>query len=90
VAYDLARISGEPLSFFLIDREILACGAYGTAVHAALERLVKPGITCFDVRANIGDATLHMARLRRPSGRGHAFEPAPSVFTRLRERISQN
>lgn len=76
--------------FYLIDREILAYGAYDVKLHAALERLVKPGITCFDVGANIGDATLHMARLTGPSGRVHAFEPAPSVSARLREHILQN
>lgn len=76
--------------FYLIDREILALGAYDRPLHAALERFVKPGMTCLDVGANIGDATLHMARLVGPSGRVHAFEPAPSPSARLREHVAAN
>lgn len=76
--------------FYFIDREILAFGAYDRALHGALERLVKPGMTCLDVGANIGDATLHMARLCGPSGKVHAFEPAPFVCARLREHVIAN
>jgi FkbM family methyltransferase len=76
--------------FYLIDREIMAFGAYDRTLHAALERFVKPGMTCLDVGANIGDATLHMARLVGPSGRVHAFEPAPSPSARLREHVAAN
>lgn len=76
--------------FYLIDREILALGAYDRSLHAALDRLIKPGMTCLDVGANIGDATLHMARLAGPTGRVHAFEPAPSASARLHEHIAAN
>ena len=76
--------------FYLIDREILAFGVYDRSLHAALERFVRPGMTCLDVGANIGDATLHMARLVGPSGRVHAFEPAPSPSARLREHVAAN
>jgi len=76
--------------FYLIDREILALGAYDRPLHAALKRVVKPGMTCLDVGANIGDATLDMARLVGPTGRVHAFEPAPSASARLREHVVAN
>lgn len=76
--------------FYLIDREILARGAYDRPLHAALERLITPGMTCLDVGANIGDATLHMARLVGPAGRVHAFEPAPSASARLQEHVVAN
>lgn len=76
--------------FYLIDREILAVGAYDRPLHAALERLIKPGMTCLDVGANIGDATLHMARLAGPHGQVHAFEPAPSAAARLQEHVAAN
>jgi FkbM family methyltransferase len=47
-------------------------------------------MVCFDVGANIGEMTLHMARRTSPSGRVYAFEPVPGVFARLSENIARN
>jgi len=76
--------------FYQLDREILACGQYDGPLHAYYDRYVQPGMTCFDVGANIGDSTLHLAMLVGRNGRVHAFEPAPGPLRRLRENIAAN
>jgi FkbM family methyltransferase len=76
--------------FYLIDGDILAFGQYDAALHAFYDRFIKPGMTCLDVGANIGDSTLDLARLVGPTGRVHAFEPAPFPLARLREHVAAN
>jgi len=76
--------------FYLIDGEILAFGQYDGPLHAFYDRFVKPGMTCLDVGANIGDSTLDLARLVGPFGHVHAFEPAPLPLSRLREHVTAN
>lgn len=51
--------------------------------RALLARLIRPGMTAVDVGANIGVYTLFLARLTGPSGRVHAFEPAPANLRHL-------
>lgn len=76
--------------FYQLDREILACGQYDGPLHAYYDRHLRPGMTCFDVGANIGDSTLHLAMRVGRNGRVHAYEPAPGPLRRLRENIAAN
>ncbi len=76
--------------YYHIDRNILIFGTYDEALHLALERLVEPGDVCFDVGANLGEMTLHMAKLTGPTGAVHAFEPAPPALARLTKHIERN
>ena len=76
--------------YYWIDRDIIALGCYDPLQHRALEKLVKPGMTVLDVGANIGDVTLHLAKLVGPTGRVHAFEPVPDVRARLTEHVDTN
>lgn len=55
-----------------------------------LERLLRPGMTVFDVGANHGLFSLEAAHLIGPSGRVHAFEPAPSTRDLLRRNLEGN
>lgn len=66
-----------------LDRCIIAFGEYDKELHLGLELCVKPGMTCFDIGANIGAVSLHMLKLVGRRGRVHAFEPVPPVFERL-------
>ena len=73
-----------------IDRNILIFGCYDAELHRALEQIVKPGNVCFDIGANMGEMTLHMAQLAGPSGAVHAFEPIPRIHDRLEKNIRRN
>lgn len=76
--------------FYHIDRSIIAFGTYEPALHAFLERNVRPGMICLDVGANLGEVTLHMARKAGPTGRVLAFEPIPPVRARLLRHVERN
>jgi FkbM family methyltransferase len=55
-----------------------------------LERLLKPGMTVVDVGSNHGLFSLEAAHFVGPSGRIHAFEPAPRTRERLVENLRVN
>jgi FkbM family methyltransferase len=76
--------------YYHIDRNILNFGCYDENLHLAIENLVKPGMVCFDVGANLGEITLHLARRVGPLGSVYAFEPVPAVMERLRQNIERN
>lgn len=73
-----------------IDRNILNFGCYDLELHLALEQVVKPGMVCFDVGANLGEMTLHMATLAGSGGAVHAFEPVSAVHARLAKHVQRN
>jgi FkbM family methyltransferase len=56
----------------------------------AMSKLLRPGMTVFDVGANAGVFTLMGAKLVGPSGTVHAFEPSPRDRDRLRANLSAN
>jgi FkbM family methyltransferase len=63
--------------------------------HEAAERRlvttrVKPGMTVFDVGANLGDYSILMSRLVREAGRVFAFEPASSTAAKLAKRVAEH
>src|SRR5205085_5346004 len=53
---------------------------------ALMKRLLRPGMTCWDIGANIGYYTCLFAAAVGPRGKVVAFEPA----SRTRERLIQN
>lgn len=55
-----------------------------------VRKLVKPGVRCLDIGANLGFYTLLMAKAAGPSGHVWAFEPTPITAGRLRESLSVN
>ena len=59
-------------------------------VFRALEHHVRPGDTVLDVGANVGVYTMLLARWIAPSGRVHAFEPAPDAFRLLTDHLALN
>jgi FkbM family methyltransferase len=59
-------------------------------VQAALVKHLRPGMTFYDVGANIGFFSLLGARLVGASGRVIAFEADPEVAARLREHVARN
>ena len=75
---------------YFIDYQVIAFGVYDARLRRFLKRVVKPGMTCLDVGANIGCVTTQLSRLVGPSGRVFGFEPVPHLFQRLKENIALN
>ncbi len=73
-----------------IDRQIMVFGTYDLDLHLALEHLLRPGMICLDVGANLGEMALHMAAKVGPGGTVYAFEPAPRAFERLQSHVDRN
>lgn len=82
------KIYGHP--YYHLDRDIIINGYYDESLHSLLEKKIKPNSTVFDIGANIGEVSLHMAYLVGSGGRVYAFEPAPSLYLRLTDNISVN
>jgi FkbM family methyltransferase len=63
--------------------------AYEPEETAMMRRLLRPGMTVFDIGANIGWFALHYARWH-PDCCIHAFEPVPGTYERLTENVRRN
>lgn len=65
-------------------------GTYEGELQTVLGRLVRPGMTIYDVGANIGYLTIGLARLVGESGAVVAFEPLEANVKRLRSALRLN
>ena len=65
-------------------------GIVEPAVQLAMQRLLHPGMTFYDLGANIGFFSLMAARLVGPSGSVISFEADPEIASRLRENLIYN
>lgn len=65
-------------------------GAGEPAVQEALQRHLRPGMTFYDIGANIGFFSLLAARMVGKEGRVVAFEADPEIAGRLRENVARN
>jgi FkbM family methyltransferase len=68
----------------------LALGCYETFVTDVLEALLRPGMTFFDVGANIGIYTALGARIVGSTGRVVAVEPGPGNVAIIQETVRLN
>lgn len=59
-------------------------------VQAVLRKYLRPGMTVYDIGANIGFFSLLAARLVGATGRVTAFEADPEIAARLRENFERN
>jgi FkbM family methyltransferase len=62
-------------------------GVYESETLAAVERLVRPGMVCYDIGASIGYISLLMAKRAK---RVYAFEPAPHARSEMERHIAAN
>lgn len=65
-------------------------GASEPEVQDSLQRYLRPGMTFYDLGANIGFFSLLGARLVGGHGRVVAFEADPEIAARLREHVDRN
>ena len=73
-----------------IDFSIYLLGVFEPETVRCYRRLVKPNATVFDVGANIGAHTLHLAAAVGPGGKVVAFEPTAYAFGKLQTNVSLN
>lgn len=59
-------------------------------VQSALVQHLRPGMTFYDLGANIGFFSLMAARLVGPQGHVFSFEADPEIAARLRENLARN
>ena len=59
-------------------------------VQNALQQYLRPGMTFYDIGANIGFFSLLAARIVGKEGRVVAFEADPEIAARLREHVTRN
>src|SRR5262249_43043626 len=59
-------------------------------VQEALQKYLRPGMTFYDLGANVGFFSLLASRIVGPAGHVVSFEPDPEIATRLRENLARN
>ena len=83
-------LQGVTLVLNLEEEKDLWLGNYELALWEAAKLLVQPGMTIFDVGANIGYMSLGLARLVGSGGRVIAIEPLPENVKRLHAHLALN
>lgn len=83
-------LAGMHLRLDLRAEKDLWLGTYEPALLEAIDHFAGPGLTAFDVGANIGYVSLALAKAVGEAGRIVAFEPLPSNLVRLRANLALN
>jgi len=65
-------------------------GTYEPELQVALRESLRPGMTVYDVGANIGYVTLMLAHNVGPSGKVFAFEALPDNVERIKKNLDLN
>ena len=65
-------------------------GTYEPELQAALREFLRPGMTVYDIGANIGYISLLMAKAVGPRGRVFAFEALPANVERIQKNVALN
>jgi len=83
-------LTGMPLLLDLKGEKDYWLGTYEMPLQAALKELVKAGMVCYDVGANIGYVSLMLARLSGETGKVVAFEALPDNVKRWVANVDLN
>ena len=81
---------GARLALDLQSEKDYWLGTYEPELQAAIADWVKPGMTAYDVGANVGYVSLLLARQVGPKGKVWAFEALPANIERLQRNLSLN
>jgi FkbM family methyltransferase len=65
-------------------------GSYEIPLVRSLRKVLRPGMVCVDVGANVGYFSLLMANLVGPNGRVFSFEPTRRTFDALKANVHLN
>lgn len=85
----------EGLRFFFSVRDTfvgfpIAVGVFEPDVQDAFRLLVRPGMNCLDIGANLGYYSMRMASAVGPNGRVFSFEPDAFAFALLKKNSEEN
>jgi FkbM family methyltransferase len=83
-------LEGMPMLLDLRVEKDFWVGTYEPEMQSALRGLIKPGMTVYDVGANIGYVTLILGKLVGARGKVYAFEALPDNVERLRRNVELN
>ncbi|MGA9531620.1 MAG: FkbM family methyltransferase [Anaerolineales bacterium] len=83
-------LKGATFRLDLQEEKDLWLGTYEPDLQRTLRQVLGPGMTVYDVGANVGYLTIAMARQVGPAGQVHAFEPLPANFERLVDAVGLN
>jgi FkbM family methyltransferase len=74
----------------VLYRDVYFMGMYERRVTELVSRLLRAGDVAFDIGANMGWYTTLFAKIVGPTGEVHAFEPSPTIFSRLQSNLAAN
>jgi FkbM family methyltransferase len=83
-------LEGMPMLLDMQTEKDFWLGTYEPEMQSALRELIKPGMTVYDVGANVGYVTLMIAKLTGAGGKVYAFEALPDNVERLRHNVELN
>ncbi len=86
----MGLLAGSKLRLYPRSESGYYLGEHEPDLQQVLPRYLKPGMTVFDIGANIGFFAIAAANLVGPTGRVVAFEPNPAVVARLKENVELN
>jgi FkbM family methyltransferase len=92
-SYQLKSVDGVTFELDLreaIDKEIFDNNYFEGETAVAISRLCRPGYVVFDIGANIGAHTFHLAKYAGATGSVIAFEPTSYAYTRLYRNMLLN
>ena len=84
------ELAGSAMVLDLQTEKDYWLGTYEPDLQIAIREFVKPGMTIFDIGANIGYITLLLADAAGAKGHVFAFEALPENVKRLQENITIN
>jgi FkbM family methyltransferase len=89
------RIAAGPLAgdYLLLDLKVdkdLWLGTYESQLERAIQAEARPGMTAYDLGANVGYVTMLLARAVGESGTVVAIEAMPDNVSRLQEAVRLN
>jgi FkbM family methyltransferase len=83
-------LEGMPMLLDMQTEKDFWLGTYEPEMQSALGELIRPGMTVYDVGANIGYVTLILAKLTSAQAKIYAFEALPDNVERLRRNVELN
>ena len=87
---EVFEIQGFRMKRGKTTRLMILTGEHEPATTDLIKSIVKPGMSVFDLGANIGWFTLILSKLVGINGHVYAFEPVPYLFEILKENIQLN
>jgi FkbM family methyltransferase len=81
-------LKGTPLYLNLQIEKDYWLGTYEPELHAAVRKLIHPGMTVYDVGANIGVISILFAKTVGSQGHVYSFEALPANIERLKQNLN--